>query len=422
MFDDDYSICEDAAWVDHEVREVGRRVLLIPALHPLNTVEEKERFFRRHAHASPSFVYRELSYDPAELRARLKKVSSRAGRIRSRWLRSIFRGKIRELNLKLGLVAERGTPQFLPLSLRLFPRPTRGMLRDAQLLAKLPPSSDERRLSPAELEKSLRATIRCYRKQQGSFRCNLKWVDSSLAEASVSDSQLNIRKEPNYSGRFLLLLEHHEIGVHLVTAQNGDHQKLNLLRGGLAGYDQTQEGLALFAEFRAGAITTNRLRVLGARVAAIDLLCSGASFVEIYAALTSACSFSEEEAFSICLRCFRGGGYTKDAIYQPGFLSVFNYWIEGGDLPTLFVGKFPLSQVKHVEEAMQKGLVKKPLFVPPLIADDGRLQAERAVFSLLRSRHRGVLTLARQLGMQKGDALSTSPERSALTSSGASRE
>lgn len=420
MTDDDYALCEHTAWVDHEIKEIGRQILLIPALHPLNTAEEKAKFLRRQALSPPTFVYRKLSYDPAELRARLKKVSSRAGRIRSRWLRSIFRAKIRELNLKLGLVAQRGTAHFLPLSMRLFPRPTLGMLSDARVLARLPPSSHERRLSAEQVARSLRATIRCYQKQHRSFRCNLKWVDSSLAEASVSDSQLNIRKESGYSDRFLLLLQHHEIGVHLVTAQNGDHQKLNLLRGGLAGYDQTQEGLALFAEFRAGAITTNRLRVLGARVAAVDLLCRGASFVEIYAALTAACSFTEDEAFSICLRCFRGGGYTKDAIYQPGFLAVFNYWLQGGDLPTLFVGKFPLSQVQYVKEAMRHGLVKAPLFGPPLIADEGRLHAERAVLSLLRAR-RGNLVSVNQLAMEKPGEEAIE-ETSAIPALGASQE
>src|SRR5262249_12817353 len=147
------------------------------------------------------------------------------------WIRAIFRSKIRELDLKLALVMQRGTPQFLATSIRLFPKPTRSMLLDAELLARLPRGNEDRRLSAEKVEKSLRATIRYYRKQHRSFRCNLKWVDSSLAEASISDAQLNIRKEPNYSERFLLLLQHHEIGVHLVTAQNGDHQKLNLFRG-----------------------------------------------------------------------------------------------------------------------------------------------------------------------------------------------
>jgi uncharacterized protein (TIGR02421 family) len=399
MLHDDYTLCHHAVDVDHALRDIGKQILLIPALHPRNLAEEKALFFKRHAHENPAFAYRDVSYDPHELRAQLKPLFARSGRIRSTWLRSIFRAKCRELDLKLALVASRGTPDFLPLSMRLFPRPTRGMVRDAEVLANLKRHEEERTIPADKVEKTLRATITSYRRQHRSFECRVKWVDSSLAEASISDAQLNVRKESGYSDRFVRMLEHHEIGVHLVTAQNGDHQKLNIFRGGLAGYDQTQEGLALFAEFRSGAITMNRLRILGARVLATDLLCRGAEFPEVYAALAAGLNFSAEEAFSICLRCFRGGGYTKDVIYQPGFLSVFNYWIQGGDLPYLFVGKFPLSQVKQVKESVRQGLLKMPLFVPPMIQDMGRLHAERTVFSLLhvsRRRLTGFSDLARE--------------------------
>ena len=389
MISDDYELCHHAVDVDHALRDIGRQVLLIPALHPRNTAEEKTLFFKRQGRDNPRFEYRPLSYDPRELRVRLKSVFARAGKIRSRWLRSIFRAKCRELDLKVGLIAARGTPEILPLSMRLFPRPTRRMVHDAEVLASLKRHEEERVMDPLKVEKALRSTISGYRKQHRSFACRLKWVDSSLAEASISDAQLNVRKEGTYSQRFLLMLQHHEIGVHLVTAQNGDHQKLNIFRGGLAGYDPTQEGLALFAEFRAGAITSNRLRILGGRVLAVDLLCRGASFAETFAALTQGFGgFSPEESFSICLRCFRGGGYTKDVIYQPGFLSIFNYWIQGGDLPLLFVGKFPLSEVHHVKESVRHGLLRMPVFVPPMIQDLGRLHAERTVLSLLHVRRR----------------------------------
>jgi uncharacterized protein (TIGR02421 family) len=399
MDSSEYFICHHAIDVDHAIGDIGRQVLLIPAFHPRNTAEERERFLKGNGGDSPQFNYRDLAYDPAAERARLRRVFARTKRVRSPWLRAVFRAKCRELDLKLALIAARGTAQFLPLSMRLYPRPTRRMVHDAEVLASLPRVDEERTLKADRIERALRATSRYYRRQSRSFRLNVKWVDTSLAEASISDAQLNIRKESGFSTRFLLMLEHHEIGVHLVTAQNGDHQRLNIFRGGLAGYDQTQEGLALFAEFRAGALNTNRLRTLGARVLATDLLCRGALFEDVFAALTAALGFTPDEAFSICLRCFRGGGYTKDAIYQPGFLSVFNYWIAGGDIATLFVGKFPLSEVKHVKECLRLGVLRPPRFVPPIIADPGRLHAEQTVFSLLhvkRRRLKGFSQLARE--------------------------
>lgn len=417
MTRDDYQLCHQAVDVDQALRDIGRQVLLIPALHPRNNAEEEGLFFRRHAKGNPAFVYRPLTYDSHELSTRLKPLLARAARIRSRWLRSIFRAKCRELELKLALVATRGTPEFLPLSMRLYPRPTRRMVHDAELLAALPRHEEEKPLSSRDIELSLRRTLTAYRKQHRSFQCRIKWVDSSLAEASIGDSQLNIRKEPSYSRRFLLMLQHHEIGVHLVTAQSGDHQKLNIFRGGLAGYDLTQEGLALFAEFRAGAINTNRLRILGARVLAVDLLCRGASFAETFSALTHGFGgYTADEAWSICLRCFRGGGYTKDVIYQPGFLSVFNYWLHGGDLPLLFVGKFPLSQVHHVKASLQQGLLKWPRFLPPMIQDLGRLQAERTVLSLLHVRRRKLASFSELARGTRDETGSAFPEADAAAS------
>ena len=44
-------------------------------------------------------------------------------------------------------------------------------------------------------------------------------------------------------------LLHHEVGTHLVTHVNGTHQPIKVLGVGLAGYDETQEGLAVLAEY-----------------------------------------------------------------------------------------------------------------------------------------------------------------------------
>ena len=55
-------------------------------------------------------------------------------------------------------------------------------------------------------------------------------------------------------GRVHTLLQH-EIGTHVVTHVNGSNQPLRLLGAGLADYDETQEGLAVFAEYLAGGLT-----------------------------------------------------------------------------------------------------------------------------------------------------------------------
>ena len=58
----------------------------------------------------------------------------------------------------------------------------------------------------------------------------------------------------------------HEVGTHLVTYYNGLEQPLRLLHVGLAGYDETQEGLAVLAEYLVGGLSRSRLRTLAERV------------------------------------------------------------------------------------------------------------------------------------------------------------
>ena len=80
-------------------------------------------------------------------------------------------------------------------------------------------------------------------------------------------------------------LLHHEVGTHVVTSQNGARQPLRLLTIGLPGYDETQEGLAVLAEYLTGELDPRRLRVLAARVVAVGKMLDGAGFLEIFESL-----------------------------------------------------------------------------------------------------------------------------------------
>ena len=51
----------------------------------------------------------------------------------------------------------------------------------------------------------------------------------------------------------------HEVGTHLVTHVNGSAQPIKVLGTGFAGYDETQEGLAVLAEIACGGLTAFRL-------------------------------------------------------------------------------------------------------------------------------------------------------------------
>ena len=89
-------------------------------------------------------------------------------------------------------------------------------------------------------------------------------VRDDVSELMVSFGRLLIPESAAFRADRVEPLLHHEVGTHVVTFQNGARQPLTLLTIGLPGYDETQEGLAVLAEYLTGGLDPRRLRVLAA--------------------------------------------------------------------------------------------------------------------------------------------------------------
>jgi uncharacterized protein (TIGR02421 family) len=160
----------------------------------------------------------------------------------------------------------------------------------------------------------------------------------------------------------------HEVGTHIVTHVNGSHQPLRLLGAGLADYEETQEGLAVFAEYLVGGLTARRLRQLAARVIAVHQMVAGESFPSVHRHLVDN-GVGAIEAFTITMRVFRSGGLTKDAVYLQGLRSVVNHIGAGGSLDSLWLGKMSLADVPHIDALRQRGVLHDPLLQPRYLDD-----------------------------------------------------
>jgi uncharacterized protein (TIGR02421 family) len=137
-----------------------------------------------------------------------------------------------------------------------------------------------------------------------------------------------------------------------------------MLTIGLPGYDETQEGLAVLAEYATGGLDPRRMRVLAARVVAISRLLDGAGFVDIFELLRDRYGIPTRTAWSIAIRAVVGGGSTKDAIYLRGITRVLEFLAEGRDLDVLFVGKLSLDHVPLVQELLDRGILQ-PAWIRP---------------------------------------------------------
>jgi uncharacterized protein (TIGR02421 family) len=207
-----------------------------------------------------------------------------------------------------------------------------------------------------------------YRKVYPQFTARVVLRDDLAAGMMVSGRKLLISTQTRMRRSRLDALLQHEISVHLLTYVNGDAQGLNIFRSGLAGYEGIQEGLAVFAECVVGGLSRARLRLLAARVVAVDAMVAGASFVECFRLLRDNHGFTVRGAFNIAARIYRSGGLTKDAIYLEGFKKVISILAAGRELTPLWCGKIGAQHIPVIEELALRGLLRPPAVTPGFLA------------------------------------------------------
>lgn len=213
-------------------------------------------------------------------------------------------------------------------------------------------------------------------------------VDQLSANAAASARGIRVRRDALFTDRDAQQLLQHEAYIHVATALNGRRQPLSILGVGHPGTARAQEGLAVFAEIFSGTAELDRMRRLADRVLGIQLVVDGADFVELFRWFRERTP-DEEQAYESARRIFRGsplaGGhpFTKDVVYLYGLLeisSTVRTAFAAGRmdlLRLLFVGKLPVRALPALAECARLGLVDRPAFVAPWVADP------RGVLSML---------------------------------------
>ncbi len=376
-----------AAEVDAGLVEVGCAFDHLIDVTPVDVEDARAGFRAAGCAEEPTFHYRPLTYDPAALRHQLAGLP--VDEVEDPALSALFAAKRRELDCELRLVEQRNTGAFLPTSLELY-----GGL-EPELLATAEGVLDRARhvvaaredctLVPAPAFASRAVEeIDHYRSQWPSVHATVTLRDD-LPGVMVSDGQLLIGRRLALEPRRVEALIHHEVGTHVVTHENGRAQPLQLLQVGLPGADETQEGLAVLAEFLVGGLTAARLALLAARVVAVDRLLAGDPFAAAFRRLHRHYEFPPGPAFRVVMRVYRSGGLTKDAIYLRGLERLLSHLGAGRSLERLLMGKLDLVHVPVLDELAGCGLLGpvplRPRWLDHPGAGDG-LTRLRAGFSL----------------------------------------
>jgi uncharacterized protein (TIGR02421 family) len=354
---------EDLA-IDRELANVSDSFRFLLDLTPVDVESNRDAFLHGGA-TEPSFTYRELEDELEVIRTRLDSVT--VADIED----PTVGHQHRELERHLDMLGARGTEDFLPLSIELYGAVAPGLLDHAESVLEridAPDAArDDRRIDAEGFVTLAEAELAHYRRLDPDIGVHVE-IRPDASGIMVSGGDLIVAAAARLPADRVDALLQHEIGTHLLTYVNGTHQPIRVMAAGLAGYEETQEGLAILAEYLVGGLSPERLRQLAGRVVAVHHMVTGASFAEVYERLVTAGS-SRSGAFTTTMRAFRSGGLTKDAIYLRGFLGLLEHLTRGGTLDLLWLGKLSLTDLPLVGELADRGLLHEPKLLPRYLAD-----------------------------------------------------
>jgi uncharacterized protein (TIGR02421 family) len=330
---------------------------------PVNAAEAWADFERGDFGTVPTLRLRPLEFEPDLVRRDLYNLQIED--VTDPALHMLFRAKRDEIARQITALEDRDTSRFVYGSLQLYGGVGQPLVSAAEeLLGTIPaqaPSTGS--VTAGVFVEAARAEFDRYRAVYPDFPAHIE-VREDISELMVSFGRLLIPQAAAIRADRVEPLLHHEIGTHVVTYHNGARQPLTLLRVGLPGYEETQEGLAVLAEYLTGGLDPRRLRVLAARVIAVGTMLDGAGFVEIFESLRADHQIPTRTAWSIAIRVVAGGGSVKDAIYLRGISRILQALAEGSSLDVLFVGKLALDHVPLIQDLLDRQVLQPPWVRP----------------------------------------------------------
>ncbi len=350
---------------DKQLAQIKEQFDMLFHVTPVNNYEAWLQFKENGFTKTPVFNYRPRPIDPDLLKRQLYKVP--VERIEDPTLAQIFRSQRDEIDRQLTMVNDRNTSNFLYGSLQVYGGVEPWLLELAKkILNGIPQeqtTEEGRYLSADEFAERAEQLLSGYRQEMPQLQSQIE-IRDDIPGILVSRGNLMIGRHSRFSEDRVEATLAHEVGTHIVTYLNGKAQPFHQFYSGMANYESLQEGIAVLAEYLVGGLKPQRLRGLAARVIAVHSLIKGADFVEVFRTLHLDFGFSSYLAYFITLRVFRGGGFTKDAVYLKGFSQLLDYLGKGGELEILYLGKIAQENIPFVEELRWRKVLKEGALTP----------------------------------------------------------
>ena len=350
--------------LSQQLEILDKAMRVIYSITPENLKSEREAFLANPDKA-PDFRYRPLEFDPDQILESLKAcdVPDTHGTLTR--LLSYKRDRLFTLHALLCVRGNRD--EMLEHCFNLYGSPSVYLVETANKLLKESVTSLEepKDVSPEDVVTLFEESYR----EWGITDFAVELSDSRTSRVEPAHKRVLIgnRMMSESTARRLL---YHET-THVVRAINGRKQPgcLGWLFGtGIPGYLASEEGLTGLVEFRLGLLDPQVERKLAGRVVAAHMLIEGCSFCEVYEALL-AHGFTDDMAWRITYRVFRGGGFTKDFVYWEGRQLLRMFASQGEDIRRLFVGKIGVQHLDLVQELLDDGLLNTDFGVPSFLSE-----------------------------------------------------
>jgi uncharacterized protein (TIGR02421 family) len=358
--------------IDEQLVEIDKKIKFLMLVSPVNGAKAWKEFKKSHYKKMPVFHYRMLPDDPELLKRSLYNI--RVEEIDDPTLGFLFREKRAETDKMLTMLMERESPDFLYGSLQLFGGTENKLLSEAKEILQFTPhgESDDKMngeyINAQQFARLAKEEFKFLKTQWAGVQNQVE-IKNTIDSMMVDKGVFYIPAKARILRKRAEALIQHEIGTHVLTYYNGKNQPLKLLSSGISGYEELQEGIAVLAEYLSGGLSRARMKVLAGRVMAVDSLINHQDFVKTFEMLTDEYDFSPEDAFFMTTRVYRGGGFTKDAIYLRGFLSVIQYLQKGNPLEPLLIGKIRQNYLPVVNELIFREILKPVSIKPRYLTD-----------------------------------------------------
>lgn len=325
---------------------------------PLNTAKEKKKFFRkikRNEIYNPQMKYEQRIYDQKCLE-QLEELKDSINLEEDTFnLKYLIKKKIKETIDNIKMYQSWGSTHSCELCAKSKGKPNKADFQRAMkfILNYQRETIKFKRLTPLRLGRELNKEV----VRLTGEKINIEFEElANKMLIMASQKKVVINPHEQFKSIDLERLKVHEIQTHFMRYFNATKFEFNLLQVGTPNYISTEEGLAVYMEYKHDVLSKAQMFIYAGRVVA-TYLCRNKSFYEIYFYLVNL-GFKESDAFKITLRSKRNlndtsqhGGYTRDYIYFVGFHKVKKH-IEKHpeDFENLFIGKIGLKDLKTLRK------------------------------------------------------------------------